>query len=348
MARMDPNDLALLCRRLSRILRGNLSILNALEITGEQIGGRRLKKVTDRITAEMKRGESFSEGAYISGAFDPCFIRCTKEAEENNRLRECLESFELFYREEDQRERVLKGSVYMPVMISLGFAILLIFIIMFIYPHFMAMFGDVNVEIPKLTAGVLFISQMMREYWQVILLVVAGLIMLVQIFNNSSFGRRRISGLIMESGIFGNIRRLILFSRFARLLGMLRKENIPDRDALNILADSFQGDIYFSENLYRAAENCEEGKRISLVLKETDLFPQDFIEMLALGEELGDVNGYLEDNALVCLQEAERAAEKRLRIWEPLLVLIVAVVLMIVTLSLTAPMITLFDEVSRI
>ncbi len=348
MARMDPKDLALLCKRLSRILKGNLSILNALEITGGQTGDRRLKRVTDRITSEMKRGESFAEGVYISGAFDPCFVRCVKEAEENNRLTECLESFELFYREEDKRERVLRGSVYLPVVISMGFALLLIFIIMFVYPHFMAMFGEVNLEISGLTAGVLFVSNLLGEYWEIFLLVAVGIIMVVQILNNSSFGRRRMSRLVMESGSFGNIKRLILFSRFARLFGMLRGENIPDREALNTLADSFEGDIYFSENLYKAAENFEEGARTSAVLRETGLFPADFIEMLALGEELGDINGFLEDNALICLEEAERAAEKRLGIWEPLLILLVSAVLIIITVSLTAPMITLFDEVSRI
>ncbi|HAV00708.1 MAG TPA: hypothetical protein DCW47_05895 [Lachnospiraceae bacterium] len=348
MARMDPKDLALLCKRLSRILKGNLSILNALEITGGQTADRRMKRVTDRITAEMKRGESFAEGVYISGAFDPCFVRCVKEAEENNRLTECLESFEQFYREEDKRERVLRGSVYLPVMISVGFALLLIFIIMFVYPHFMAMFGEANLEIPKLASGVLFISKLLGEYWEIFLLIAVGLIMVIQIINNSSLGQRRMSRLVMESGSFGNIKRLILFSRFARLFAMLRRQNIPDREALNTLADSFEANIYFSENLYRAAENCAEGVRTSSVLRETGIFPADFIEMLALGEELGDINGYLEDNALICLEEAERAAEKRLGLWEPLLILTVAIVLIIITVSLTAPMTTLFDEVSRI
>ena len=348
MARMDPKDLALLCKRLSRILKGNLSILNALEITGGQTGGRRLKKVTDRITAEMKRGESFAEGAYISGAFDPCFVRCAKEAEENNRLTECLEGFELYYREEDKRERVLRGSVYLPVAISLGFAVLLVFMIMFVYPHFIAMFGEVNLEMPGLTEGVLFISRMLLEYWEIFLLIALGFVMVFQIFNNSSFGRRRMSRLVMESVTFGNIKRLILYSRFARLFAMLKSQNIPDREALNTIADSFEGDIYFSENLYRAAENCREGKRISAVLSETGMFPRDFTEMMALGEELGDINGYLEDNAVIYLEEAERIAEKRLAVWEPLLILIVAAVLIVVTVSLTAPMITLFDEVSRI
>ncbi|MCR4654942.1 MAG: type II secretion system F family protein [Lachnospiraceae bacterium] len=347
MAKIDARDSALLCRRLSRIMRGNLSALNALQITLGQLQNKNLKRTVAKLISEMKRGESFAEAAYISGSFDPCFIRCVKEAEEKNSLPECLEEFDAFYKEEHHREQIVNGSVWLPLIISLSIVFVLILMIMFVYPHFMAMFRGVDIELPKLTAAVLSVAEALRNYWEIFILSILVLVILLHLFNNSSFGRRFVSRLVMDGGAFGNIRRLALYSKCAKLLVLLKNENIPDAEALGILADSFEKDLFFSEILYKASETCTEGRRLSEVLRE-GAFPESFIELLALGEELGDVKGYLNDSAVFFMEEAERKAERRLGIWEPLIIIFTALILIIVIAALSSPIVSLFDSVSSI
>ncbi len=348
MARLDVFSSAVFCRRLARLLNGNLSELNALEIMEEQGGSRQLCRVVARIITEMKRGEPFSEGAYISGAFDPCFLRCVKEAEENSRLKECLEGYEAFYREEARREQLKSGAVYEPLFALCIAAFMFILIIMFIYPHFIAMFNDVNIRMPAITSFIRSLSQVLLDYREIFILILAAVVIAVNIVKNSQLFRRWESAVIMGSELFGRIKRYVLYSGSARLLSLLRNENIPEDEVLGTLAEYYARDVYYSELLYKAAENMQGGARLSSVLRENGVFPSSFTEMLALGEELGDVNGYLKENAVFYLEEAERLAEKRLRVWQPLFILFVAVLLLLMITSLTAPIMTLFDEVSSI
>ncbi|MCR5791516.1 MAG: type II secretion system F family protein [Lachnospiraceae bacterium] len=348
MTRIDPKDAALLCGRLSRILKGNLSPLNALEIIETHVSGKPLRRVIHRMIREMKRGETFAESAYICEAFDPCFLACVRAAEEQNRLPECLTEYTAIFEEEIRRDRVLKGSVYFPAVVSFAVLFMLTLLVMFVYPHFIGMFNNLDLEMPALTKSFLSLSGFLQDYWEILVLSLIAVSVLVHLAKNSAFGRRSISRLFMESGIFGHIRRRILYSRFARLLWVMKKQEIADQEALNALAESFDRDIFFSGLLLQAAEQCNENVRLSRVLQESEAFPEAFTELLSLGEELGDVNGYLDDNALFYLEDAERIAQRRLSVWEPVLILLLAFVLILLMTALTTPMITLFDEVSHI
>ena len=121
------------------------------------------------------------------------------------------------------------------------------------------------------------------------------------------------SRLVFESRLFYSVRRKLLYSQFERFLAALKAEKISDEEALTALAETFDRDIYFSELLFRAAEQLKETNRLSAVLRDSGVFPESFIDMLSLGEELGDVEGYLLETAAEYLAEGERIAEKRIR-----------------------------------
>ncbi|MBR2275730.1 MAG: type II secretion system F family protein [Lachnospiraceae bacterium] len=345
MSRIDAADAAVLLGRLSRILRGNISPLSALEIVSEHIEKKALKKTVRRMIVEMKRGESFAEGAYITEAFDPCFLKCVEQAEENHRLPECLERFSGIYGEEEKRENLLRGVVYFPLLIVFTSVFFLILLLVFLYPGFIGLFADTGVKVPALTAFFLSLAHFFREYWVFVALILLALLVLLQILNNSSFGRRSMSRLVFESRLFYSVRRKLLYSQFARFLAALKAEKISDEEALTALAETFDRDIYFSELLFRAAEQLKETNRLSAVLRDSGVFPESFIDMLSLGEELGDVEGYLLETAAEYLAEGERIAEKRIRTWEPLILLVMITILLALVISLALPTTALYESI---
>ena len=347
MSRIDAADAAVLLGRLSRLLRGNLSPLSALEIINEHIEKKALHKTIRRMVIEMKRGESFAESAYITEAFDPCFLKCVEQAEENHRLSECLDRFSEIYREEEKREGLIRGSVFFPFLVIFSSVFFLILILVFLYPGFVGLFADTEIKVPALTAFFLSLSRFFRDYWVFVVLLLLALIVLIQIFNNTSFGRRWFSKNILESRFFYSVRRRLLFSGFARFLAALKAERISDAEALNALAETFDKDIYFSEQLFLAAERIGENGRLSDALKDSGLFPEGFIDMLSLGEELGDCEGCLLDTASDYLFEAERIANKRLGVWEPLILFILIALLLLIIISLALPTTALYESIGK-
>ena len=132
------------------------------------------------------------------------------------------------------------------------------------------------------------------------------------------------------------------------LLAALKAERIDDAQALAALAETFSKDIYFSELLYRASEQIKEKDRLSDILKETGLFPESFIDMLSLGEELGDSEGYLSAVASDYLLEAERIADKRIGVWEPMLLFILIALLLAIIVSLALPTTALYESIGQV
>ncbi|MCR5108203.1 MAG: type II secretion system F family protein [Lachnospiraceae bacterium] len=345
---IEALDLALFCSQLAKIMKAGVGSLNALKIVEGQIDNITLKNAVSDAISKFEEGEMLSDALSHTGVFDPCFVRCIKTADENNELIKCLDEFRVIYENDDKRNALMGKAVYFPIFIATVSVLFVLVTFIVMYPHFMGMFEGIDVEMPAFTKGVYAVSVFLGEYYMIILLVVMALFLVALIYKNSPAGRLRISGYILKKAPFNKVKRRIIYSRFSELLAELLIYDVDKAEALKTLAAEFSKEFYFSDLIDRASGRCSDNELLSSALQETGFFSDMFIEMISLGEEMGNLKNTLLDNHSLFLESAGRLAARKQSFFEPMIIFAVAIILFILVISIAAPLVSLFDAVGRI
>ncbi|MCR4924113.1 MAG: type II secretion system F family protein [Lachnospiraceae bacterium] len=346
--RIPPLDHSLFISQLSNVLKAGVDFLNALKIIEGQIDNRHLKNGVSDVIFGIEEGEDLANALSISGVFSPCFIACMEKADEKNNLVECLDDFKRIYENEDKRRSILDRIIVFPFVTGALAVAFLMVIMGFLFPHFMAMFEGLDIEMPAFTLWISRISLFFRDYFLVILLVILLIRILGLIFKNIPVGRLALSRYLLKKAPSNHIKRRIIYSKFSELLSELLKYDIERQDALKLISQEFEKDYYFGDILETAGKKCAEGMMLSKALGESGFFSDMYLELISLGEETGNLKESLKDNHVLFLESANSASVRRSHVLEPLIIFTVAIVIMIFILAFMLPMIDLYDAVSRI
>ncbi|MCR5734972.1 MAG: type II secretion system F family protein [Lachnospiraceae bacterium] len=347
--RIEALDNSLFCGQLSKILDAGVGYLNAFKILHGQIENRPLKAAAEAVISSLEAGDGITEAMENSGYFDPCLIACVKKADEKNRLSDCLNDFMLIYKNEDRRRRLIGRGVYFPLFIT-ALVVLFVFVMMAVlYPRFIGMFDGIDVEMPPLTVWMYEVSRFLENNMIVILLSFFALMVILNIYRNSGTGRLRLSKYLFTNSPFRKIQKRVVYSSFSENMAELLKYDYKRAEALRILADLYKRDYYFAAILESAADECEESNLLlSTALEESGFFSEMYLELVSLGEEMGNLIECLNNNHELNLEEAERLALKKMNTREPVVFFVTAFVLITVIISLVQPLLRLFEAVSRI
>ncbi|MCR4739019.1 MAG: type II secretion system F family protein [Lachnospiraceae bacterium] len=347
-SKIEASDTALFCGQFAGTLKAGVGYLNALKILHGQLENRSLKAAAETVIDSIEEGENISDALILSGAFDECFTACVKKADERNRLSECLREFETIYKNEDRRNRLLNRGIRYPMMMTVFVPVFVFLLMAVIYPHFIAMFSGIDIEIPVFTRRIFMICGFLSDNMLIILLIFTALLAVLIIIGCSGFGGKRLSGGLFKNTVYGKIRKKILYSRFSEYMAQLLKYDHTRSEALRILSGVFKNDLFFSTLLERAAGECDDNVLLSKALEDSGFFSDVYLELVSLGEEMGNLSECLDNEHRLNLDEAQRLAERNLNIKEPLMFFIMAAVLITVILSMIQPLISMFDAVSSI
>ena len=161
---------------------------------------------------------------------------------------------------------------------------------------------------------------------------------------NSSVGRYQFDALKFKLPVVKGSMDKIVTARFTRTLGSLLRSGIPLIDALE-LAGSVTGNVVIEEKVNYIASEVEKGETLGVALKRTPTFGPMVVSMIQIGEEAGSLDQMLDKSADFYEQELEDAIDRLLKLMEPLLIVVMAVVIGFIVISMALPM---FDMVNTI
>jgi general secretion pathway protein F/type IV pilus assembly protein PilC len=147
----------------------------------------------------------------------------------------------------------------------------------------------------------------------------------------------------MHVPMLGPLFASIAVARFARMLGTLLENGIPMLQAIEIARDS-AGNPVLSRALHNASEAVRQGEQLSKPLAESGLFPEDVIEIVAVGESANTLPSVLVRLADTLESRIDRTLAMLLRLMEPAMLLLIAGVVMFIFLALVVPMMNLSSQ----
>jgi len=234
-------------------------------------------------------------------------------------------------RDEDVRSRLTSAAIY-PVLLAVVGTVAILILMLFVLPRFAAVLEGAGARLPRSTRLLLTISSAGRAHWPLLIAPLA-IVPPAVVWLRTEDGARVWAKAQLTLPVVGAFRRVVLAARFARLTSVLLASGTPVLGALDNAAASL-ADPVASEALVKVRARVREGARLSTALQEMTLFPALFTQLVALGEETGQMHEFLRKAADLFDQRSERALSRIVVLAEPVMIVVLAIIVGSVALSM--------------
>lgn len=343
---MKARHVTVMARQLATMISSGLSLLRALYVLEEQTEAPKLKRAIVAVRLDVEAGLSLSQAmAKHPKIFNDLFVAMVRAGETGGNLEEVLERVAVQLEKDDNLRRTVRSAMVYPILIGVFAVLVLIGMILFIIPVFAGIFKDLGGQLPALTRFMISLSDGMRAYWYLIILVPVVLAVLFRKWKSTDRGQYMWDSIKLRFPMrIGDIVRKIAVARFARTLGTLTASGVPILQAIDITART-AGNRVISDPMAEVAERVREGQPLATPLARTGVFPVMVTQMLSVGEETGAVDTMLHKLADFYDDEVATMLKSLTSIIEPLMMIGVGVIVGVVVISMYLPMFKIFELV---
>lgn len=343
--RISAAELALITRQLATLVEAALPIESAILAVAEQCEKPRLKNMLMAVRSKVVEGYSLAEGlAEFPHVFDHLFRSMVAAGEKAGHLEQVLNRL-ADYTEQRQymRSQILQAMLY-PLILT-GFAILVISILLAaVVPKIVVQFEHMGESLPGSTLFLIAASDFLRQYGVLVLIALLLALVFWQRALQKPALRLRWDQLVLRSGLFGKVARGLNTARFARTLSILNASAVPLLEAMRISSDVLSNS-YMRQALGEATARVREGASLKSALEQSRLFPPMMLHMIASGEKSGQLDAMLERAANAQDTEFETLVKVSLKVFEPVLVAVMAGMVLFIVLAILQPILALNNMV---
>ena len=343
---VSTNEKILFGKNLSSMIEAGLPLSRAIEVIGRQSRNKKFKSVMNDINDSIKSGDSLS-GALTKhpAVFSKLFISMVKAGEESGDLVGSLSVVSTQMEKTHELKKKVRGAMIYPGVIITAMAGIGIFMLMFIVPTLTKTFTELNVDLPKSTQFIISLSNAFKEHTILLLGAVGFLIIMIILGFKTVIGRKILDWFFLHFPLFSGLVKEINSARTARTLSALISSGVPYINAVDITCDVVQNS-YYKKVLKKAGKNVELGLPVAKVFEENQkLYPVFVSEMIAVGEETGELGQMLMKVASYYENEVEQKTKNMSTIIEPLLMIVVGAAVGFFALSMISPMYSLVENI---
>jgi len=331
-------DLILFTKQLRTMIQAGLSILEVLRILDEQTENKKLKRICSEMDADIRQGKTLFEA--FSGhpkVFSSLYRNMIQAGEQAGALPEVLERLIYLIEHEHKVKSDIKSALQYPITIVIFLAIAFFVLLNFVIPKFVDTFRSAKIPLPWPTVVAINLYEFFATYGYYLLAsIIVGLFLFVR-FLKTTQGRLWWDNLWLRIPIFGPLFTKAAMSRFAAIFSILQASGISVLATLDILEGTI-GNAAVALEFRRIKELLKEGRGLSSPLRQAKHFTPMVINMVAVGEETGNLEEMLMAVANHYDVEVEYAVKSLSEALNPILVVGLAAVVGFFAMAIYMPM----------
>jgi type IV pilus assembly protein PilC len=337
-------DIANFTRHLSTMLETGLPLTDALtDLEGQP--NQNFSEVVTNIRKDVMGGSTLS-GAMekYPKIFKPVYISMVKAGEASGQVDKSLGRLADTLEKDIEFKAKVKGALIYPVIVIIAMIGVGPLMMIFVIPTLSEVYKSFDSELPLPTRVLIGISDFIRNYWYLTALALALAVLGFRSIKQTKSGEYALNNLMFDIPIFGELNREVLFATMTRTMGTLVGAGIAILEALRISKDVIGNNIY-KETMDEAARQVEKGFPFSLALRNMELYPPIFAQMVAIGEETGTMDKSLERLANFFEGNAERKIKNLTTALEPALIIVLGIAVAGLAIAVLLPMFNLVNVI---
>ena len=329
-------------RNTAVMIGAGVGFVKAFEVMARQTKNQKFKKTILEMADSIKKGKTFAEtlGNYQE-VFPKFYQEMVKAGEKSGQLEESLKLVAMQLKKDYALRRKVRSAMVYPVIILIAMVGIGVLMMIYVVPTLVSTFKELNVELPASTKLIIFISESILKSGIIILAAAAGIFYAALKYFRSDSGRKALAWLFTKTPVISGINQKFNSARTCRTLSSLISSGVDILEALSITEGVIQNRFY--QNVLEDAKGkIQEGKTISSAFLSYDgIYPPLVGEMIAIGEETGELSKMLLRLAAFYESEVAAATKDLSTIIEPVLMIFIGIVVGYFAIAMISPMYSL-------
>ena len=336
-SRVKPEDVSVMTRQLATLMGAGIPLVQALTSLVDQTGNALFKKIIAEIKEQVNEGSSLTNALEEHPKlFSSIYINMVRAGEASGSLDVVLDKLADFSEKQEALRGKLRAALVYPIFMAfIGTGILFV-LITYIVPNITQVFDEMDKVLPLPTLFLIGLSDFLKNYWWLACIVLCLIVFGVKRFVETPYGHRLLDFMKLKAPVLGPVAQKIIFARFASTLASLLGSGVELIAAMTIMR-AIVNNVHIAEVIDEAMLQIRKGKNMSDSLALSPWFPPMFVQMIAIGEQSGELEGMLGKVAKAYEREVETAVMGMTSLIEPIMIVAMGAAVGFVVLSILLP-----------
>jgi len=344
---VNSKDLVIFSRQLATLVSAGVPIVQGLNILTDQIESPVFKQIIQAIRTDIESGIAIADAMRKHPkAFSELYVSMIKAGETGGVLDAILERLSAYLESAEELKGKVKGAMVYPLVVSGVAGLVTLFLLVFVIPTFKNVFASFGGALPMPTQILLAISDFLRHYFILILIVPFGAFIGIKKWYKTETGVEFVDGWLIRLPVFGDLLKKVAVAKFTRTLGTLIKSGVPILQAMDTIAKT-SGNKVVEKAILRTRESIREGEKIADPLKASGIFPAMVTQMISVGEETGNLEVMLTKIADFYDQEVDTAVKALTSLIEPVIICVMGLVIGSIVICMFLPIFQMSSLVDK-
>jgi type IV pilus assembly protein PilC len=341
-----PKDIMLFTRQICTMLTCGIAVVQALDMVGNSNRKPKVKALILDIKAEVESGTAFSKALGKHHLyFNDLYCSLVHAGEEAGVLEVLLDKIASYLEKSEALKVKVKKALTYPIIVLVFAFVVTAILLLFVIPTFEDLFKGFGAELPALTRMVIDLSKVFQKYWYLIIGgPVIAIVGFVEARKRSRAFAQWLDRMVLQLPLIGDLVAASANARFARTLSTLFSGGVPLVDAMLSVAGA-TGNYVYEKAVLQMRESVSIGQQLNFSMRQTNLFPDMVIQMIAIGEEAGSLGDMLSKVADFYEAEVDQKVDALTTMIEPLLMAFLAVVVGTLVIAMYLPIFKLASAV---
>lgn len=331
---VSSQDIKVLTQQLATLLGAGLPLDRALQILQDLAASEPVARLIKSIRDQVRGGGSLSDALEAQhGVFPRLYVNMVRAGEAGGSLDVTLARLsEYLIRSKQLRDSIISALIYPSLLLVLAVGSLLV-LLAYVVPQFMPIFEDLGGDLPLLTQMVLGVGRVVQGYWWALALAVVAIVLFVRRQMADPVTRLKWDRRFLKTRLVGDLISKVEMARLSRTVGTLLTNGVPLLGALAIGRNVMTNTV-LSQGIAAAAKEVKTGDSLAHAMAAAERFPKLALQMIAVGEETGQLDAMLINVADAYDDEVKAATDRMMALLVPALTLALAALVGVIVMSI--------------
>lgn len=326
--KIKPGDIALFTRQMATMMKAGVPLLQSFDIIAEGFDNPNMRKLVDEVKQEVAAGNSLAASLRKKPQyFDDLYCNLVESGEQSGALETLLDRIATYKEKTESLKAKVKKAMIYPVAVIVVAIVVSAILLIKVVPQFQEVFSSFGAELPAFTMMVIGLSELLQEWWFIVLLLMFGTAFLLkEAHKRSEKFRDWVDRSVLRLPIIGDILFKSAVARFARTLSTTFAAGVPLVDALDSVAGA-TGNVVFRNATNKIKSDVSTGMQLNFSMRTTGIFPSMAVQMTAIGEESGALDDMLGKVASFYEEEVDNKVDGLTSLMEPMIMAVLGVLI---------------------
>ncbi len=336
-------ELSAIYEQLSDLLKAGVPLLRALDTLSRTNPNKRVVAVVKQIHDDVATGKALEEAMSNQPAvFTVLQCAMVRAGERGGFLEAVLADLAVYLERQDELRSKVRGAMIYPALLVFVGILVVMGCLLWMVPKFKPIFANVSLPLPS---QILFTaSDLVAVYWHMTLMGGVLAAITLALFMKTPTGKDLFQWVQLRIPLVGHAIKMVSITRFCRVLGTMLAAGVPLLQALTISRDA-AGLPSLAASIESAMDSVRGGHGLSAPLKQSNLFPPQFLEMITVAEESNQLEKVLLKISDTVEKRTNEQVDAAVRLLEPVILVLLATVILFVAMGLLYPIFTMSQTI---